>query len=75
MTTTTYLPEPADLCECGHEGLEGHDMRAFPPECFTCECGHRPEPECPGCGWEGYTHHHTTEDGPRSECCAHTCGR
>lgn len=30
---------------------------------------------CAGCGWAGYAHTHTAEDGPRAECCAHTCGR
>ena len=35
-----------------------------------------PQPRaCVGCGWDGYTHTHTIEDGPRELCCAHTCGK
>jgi hypothetical protein len=42
---------PEDLCECGHPGYDGHDMRQAPPRCFTplCDCGiepwDTPEPE------------------------------
>jgi hypothetical protein len=30
--------------------------------------------DCKGCEWNGYSHRHNdAEDGPRSECCKHTC--
>ena len=59
MTTATHNPftcvdvacatchglEP-ELCECGHDGYEGHDMRQSPPACNSCECGHG----CDTCG-------------------------
>lgn len=29
---------------------------------------------CKGCGWTGYSHRHNdAEDGPRADCCDHTC--
>ena len=29
-----------DLCDCGHDGYDGHDMRSVPPACLSCDCGH-----------------------------------
>jgi hypothetical protein len=39
------------------------------------QCGWKPVYQaCPGCNWWGYSHTHTAEDGPESECCKHSCG-
>ena len=42
-----------DLCECGHPGYDGHDMRSVPPACLTpgCSCGHVCEGYATGAGW------------------------
>lgn len=39
--------DPSDLCDCGHPGYDGHDMRSVPPACMTpdCPCGAEPQPE------------------------------
>jgi hypothetical protein len=55
-----------DMCECGHPGYDGHDMRSVPPECLTpgCPCGYPTDP----------AHRHSIgEDGPLATCWQATC--
>lgn len=39
MTPDTF--HAGDVCDCGHDGYDGHDMRQSPPACLTpgCICG------------------------------------
>ena len=38
--TTLYALWTGDLCECGHAGYDGHDIRSVQSECLTlgCDC-------------------------------------